>query len=364
MNSHLKSLKILNFRGLEGVSFDGLTQVNLFVGMNNSGKTSVLESLMLLLRPGDSRNWINLLNARASVVGAKSRKSAVEWLFPVIDRTFPIEHKPLLLECELSNGGASLRGVFVQTDNLSAGSEETPDISLDYYSESLNEEPRRSGGIYFDSRPADGQNPGGSRSVSHPRIDDEIRSIPGQTIELVKPHGHRTSGASLRMLLDALESPFGNSIREIFQAFDEDIVGLVQGSDEASARDYFVEHRRLGLLPLTSYGDGIRKAAYVIEHLFRAKDGILLIDEIETALHHKVQESFVRFIRSIAVDLNVQIFITTHSLETVDAVIGAFDEEIDKLAAFRLEQGKKDHVSAFPGEMLKNIREMLGQDIR
>lgn len=365
MNSHLKSLKILSFRGLEGVTFSGLTQVNLFVGMNNSGKTSVLESLMLLLRPGDSRNWINLLNARASVVGAKSRKSAVEWLFPVIDRTFPIEHKPLILECELSNGGASLRGVFVQTDNLSSGSEETPDVSLDYYSESLSEEPRRSGGIYFELLPTDGQNSGSSRRVSHPRIDEEIRSIPGVNIELAKPQGHRTAGASLRKLIDAMSGHLGKSIRETFQAFDEDIVDLVQESSEGRNHHYFVEHSKLGLLPLESYGDGVRKAAYVIEHLIRAEDGILLIDEIETALHYKAQEHFIKLIRELAVELNVQLFITTHSLETVDAIIKSSKDDLADLTGYHLPDRKTSgEVKRLDGEFLKRIRLQRGLEIR
>lgn len=320
---------------------------------------------MLLLRPGDRRNWINLLNARAAVVGAKRRRTAVEWLFPVIDRTFPIEHKPLILECDLSNGGASLRGVFVQTDNLSVGSKETPDVALDFFSDSLIGYPRRSGGIYFESLPVRVQNSGRSRSVSHTRIDEEIRSIPGRPVELVKPHGHRTPGASLRLLLDALESSFANSIREIFQAFDEDIVGLVQGSAEASARDYFVEHRRLGLIPLNSYGDGIRKASYVIESLFRAQDGVLLIDEVEIALYHSVQVSFFRALRTIADSLHVQIFATTHSLDAVDGIITSMEDNLDDLAAFHLpDKGSDQPVKRMSGDIMKRLRFERGLDLR
>ena len=45
---HLDSLKIKNFRILEDVTIEKLGHVNLIVGKNNSGKSTVLEALALL----------------------------------------------------------------------------------------------------------------------------------------------------------------------------------------------------------------------------------------------------------------------------------------------------------------------------
>ena len=42
---HLDSLKIKNFRILEDVTIEKLGHVNLIVGKNNSGKSTVLEAL-------------------------------------------------------------------------------------------------------------------------------------------------------------------------------------------------------------------------------------------------------------------------------------------------------------------------------
>ena len=44
---HLDSLKIKNFRILEDVTIEKLGHVNLIVGKNNSGKSTVLEALLL-----------------------------------------------------------------------------------------------------------------------------------------------------------------------------------------------------------------------------------------------------------------------------------------------------------------------------
>jgi AAA15 family ATPase/GTPase len=47
----LKSLVIKNYRGLEDFQVEKLGRVNLIVGKNNSGKSTVLEALRLSCMP-------------------------------------------------------------------------------------------------------------------------------------------------------------------------------------------------------------------------------------------------------------------------------------------------------------------------
>ena len=44
----IRTLQLQNFRGIESVKFDDLALVNIIVGGNNTGKTSILEALTLL----------------------------------------------------------------------------------------------------------------------------------------------------------------------------------------------------------------------------------------------------------------------------------------------------------------------------
>ena len=44
-----KNLEIKNFRGIEHLTIDDLSRVNVFLGQNSSGKSSVLESFLLLM---------------------------------------------------------------------------------------------------------------------------------------------------------------------------------------------------------------------------------------------------------------------------------------------------------------------------
>jgi len=49
MSEHFyKTIKIENFRGIKSLEINDLARVNLFVGRNNCGKTSVLEAAFLL----------------------------------------------------------------------------------------------------------------------------------------------------------------------------------------------------------------------------------------------------------------------------------------------------------------------------
>ena len=44
-----KNLEIKNFRGVEHLKIDDLSRVNVFLGQNSSGKSSILECLLLIM---------------------------------------------------------------------------------------------------------------------------------------------------------------------------------------------------------------------------------------------------------------------------------------------------------------------------
>src|SRR5580700_3796555 len=46
-----KNISLKNFRGFENLTLDGLQRVNLVVGKNNTGKTSLLEAIAVIAKP-------------------------------------------------------------------------------------------------------------------------------------------------------------------------------------------------------------------------------------------------------------------------------------------------------------------------
>ena len=65
MDEHFyEQLKIENFRGIKSLEIDDLARVNLFVGRNNCGKTSVLEAASLLTGMSDPTLILGIENLR------------------------------------------------------------------------------------------------------------------------------------------------------------------------------------------------------------------------------------------------------------------------------------------------------------
>ncbi len=64
MAIYIQDYQIVRFRGIRDLTVHGLNHLNLIVGDNNCGKTSVLESLLLLRNPGDLSNVMRIARQR------------------------------------------------------------------------------------------------------------------------------------------------------------------------------------------------------------------------------------------------------------------------------------------------------------
>ena len=60
----LDSFTVNHFRGLRDLRLETLGSVNLLVGLNNSGKTSLLEALAIYCDPSNIRVWLNIARLR------------------------------------------------------------------------------------------------------------------------------------------------------------------------------------------------------------------------------------------------------------------------------------------------------------
>jgi len=79
---HLDNLTIHRFRGLRDLALQELGQINLLVGANNSGKTSVLEAISTYCRPLDIGEWLKTSERREIKSSPKLPLDAFKWLFP------------------------------------------------------------------------------------------------------------------------------------------------------------------------------------------------------------------------------------------------------------------------------------------
>ena len=125
------------------------------------------------------------------------------------------------------------------------------------------------------------------------------------------------------------------------------------------------KHKRLGRTPLSIFGDGLRHVFILAGAVAAVKGGLLLVDELETAIHTDMLHNVFDWLVKACIQSDVQLFATTHSLETVDAVIGACKDETVDLVAHRLElyKGQKT-ITRLDKPLLTRLRENLGMEVR
>ena len=78
------SVRIEGYRGLRQFEMSGLGRINLLVGKNNCGKTSVLEALYLLLSNGHRDAFTKVLDSR----GERSPDFVPEFIITDLPRLF------------------------------------------------------------------------------------------------------------------------------------------------------------------------------------------------------------------------------------------------------------------------------------
>ena len=103
-------------------------------------------------------------------------------------------------------------------------------------------------------------------------------------------------------------------------------------------------------IPIHVAGDGLKRLLSIITAIYNAKNGIILIDEVDNGLHFSVQQLLWKAIITAAKQFNVQIFATTHSIECLAALNTAAqtfkqNKNIidDEIRYFRIERNNDTH---------------------
>jgi hypothetical protein len=338
----IRSFTVKNFRGLRELTIGPLERVNLIAGKNNVGKTALLEALWLHSGPNQPRLGMSV-NAFRGLEGLDPREVLHElfWSFdPNIEieliasgdwgpghRVLQIRLKELdITQLPLGTPG----GVEPQANEQAAlGSRLSREqIIMDYKDEtgsSLKSEgwvgERQVGALLteqtlFSRQASIGKLPVSiilpARHKSSPQVDSErfgkleVVSKHEQVVEVMKRIEPRLK--KLTVIPRTSTPP----------------VPMLHAELEGYAR----------LLPLPLLGDGMARLSSLALAIASARDGLVLVDEIENGLHHTVMKKVWSGIAQFAREFNVQLFATTHSLECIRAAHDAFSA--DELYDFRL----------------------------
>jgi predicted ATP-dependent endonuclease of OLD family len=380
---NLETVTIHQFRGLRDLELKDLGRINLLVGLNNSGKTSVLEALSVYCHPLDIKVWLSTANQREQDIGVYRIRllDAIKWLFTHNSASIVEPDKPIIL--------ISSTGLFT-VKKLIASYEEQEEIWL---SEEINirnisneeeieneDTPRVKKGIKLKIEVFADDGYQLSLFGEPPACitdfllweDERFYRLPGKRepslkTSVVTPSSHRSEVGQFRLLSEATFQNFKADVIQLLKQIDNNIsdIEILLPPESISSRfNIYIQHKKLGLAPVSTFGDGIRRLLHIALKLASVKGGILLIDELESTIHTEALQSSFQWLVKWCTEMDVQLFATTHSLEAVDALLEVTESDSD-LVLYRLEPKEgKTKVVRHDGHRLRRLREELGQEVR
>ncbi len=263
-NVHLK-----NFRGFKDTNVGPLKRVNLIVGQNNTGKTGLLEALVLLL--SEPPNYANNLPLLFRSAGGDWNENFWKWI------SYDKDPKNLV----------EIRGEFLNAlefgVRLGLGVEEAVCMlgNVPFITTGQREKVHLKASV-FSTRPTD------------PTQD----AIDYNRVVL------RRKKSQLERLLRKVE-PNLEAIDSLQTGKEPLLYAAMKGLKE--------------MIPVTQMGRGFSRLLDIYSEIVAAESKVLLIDEIENGLHYSVLPTIWRGLFNGAQEARVQIFATTYSWECVFA---------------------------------------------
>jgi AAA15 family ATPase/GTPase len=83
-------------------------------------------------------------------------------------------------------------------------------------------------------------------------------------------------------------------------------------------------------VPIKIMGDGFRRFLDILTVIFENSNPFVLIDEIENGLHYTAYKGLWKALLAFARQHEIQLLVTTHSIETLECLTSILDEETHK----------------------------------
>ncbi|PWU15895.1 MAG: hypothetical protein C5B50_14375 [Verrucomicrobia bacterium] len=294
-----ESISIKNFRGFGNLALNGLKRVNLIVGKNNAGKTSLLEAVASLADPRVLGRLPILFRATH---GGYPRRF-YRWLIRDDDGV-------TLAEVAGHGWGTNYTLLFQHTPN--------PEFDGPYQKVL---EQNGLFGWWGPEKPLRSQ----VISVRAPDSDQMVKTF----AQAVRQRDGEHQIESLLRTVDPRVSKARVDVAE-----DGNVIVVDLGLSE--------------MIPLAQAGEGMYRLVWIFADLLGEHPQLCFIDEVENGIHHSVLAQVWSGIAEVAQRLDLQVFATTHSDECLRAAHEAFASrpayDLSVVQLFRVEDGVQGRV--------------------
>lgn len=343
----IRKLRLSGYRSFDDYEVSGLGRVNLFVGKNDSGKTSLLEAVELLASRGDRGVFRRVAARRGESCwvtdpeGREGRWTVDPAQFFAGRRIRPEEAPRLRIEGEPEPGSISLR-VRALTEAERRRMDATVGDSLVEFPEFALE--FTGGGSQPGALvPLDGEGQAigpvlGSGPAVEERETAPIAFLPSDPLD-----AGRLREMWDRVIVEGRESEVLEALRVVEErlASLHFLVGVAVGSQPGVAgilAGLDGERRRV---PLGSLGGGITRALALALSVITSTGGCVLVDGFAGNAHWSVMRDTWRFLIGAAARSSVQVMATTHSSDCLRALASLYRESPDlasEVVVFKLDR--------------------------
>jgi predicted ATP-dependent endonuclease of OLD family len=342
----LRSLRIENFRCFQSFELQQLGRLNLLVGTNNSGKTSILEAVHLLTQQHSLAALQEVTTNRGEYVSNTESRT---------ERELDIRH--LFYGHEIKVG--TRFSIFGDDDSHEMGLV----VSIGHSGQLTLFEPLQEFVLLVEWLGQDEERIELPLSVQEclpldyiQRSRRDLNTRKGFVSPRTKTQIVRLSSLTTSKMIDLFDSvvltPEEDLITRTLQTIEpniERIASVASDRYKNSSHSGFVvrfsntEQR----VPIGNMGDGIWRLLGITLALVSAKDGVLLVDEIDTGLHFSVMSDMWKLIWETAKRLNVQVFATTHNSDcwmSLSAIANTEHPSEEGITIQRIEKNKPHSV--------------------
>jgi AAA15 family ATPase/GTPase len=327
----LNSLKVQNFRLLESFQVKKLGKVNLIVGKNNSGKSSVLEALRIYAGNANGELLAKIAQGHDEKYELNKEEHMFDTALPFEDlftgRQFPDNDNGIVIgEADDIEKNLHINHGFLSEEEVTVTDEETEEkrtrikrtVINNSDFDGIQEEDVKDILIIKKEQRTSIVNFNRPRLYSSRRFPSETNAVPCSFIPTQFISMDELAKEWDAIALTDGEDIVKNALRIILPDFEN--LTFIDGNRRRDSRLAKVKISNLSKpVPLNSLGDGMLRVLQLVLNIFPAKDGILLIDEFENGLHYSVQEKVWKLLFELSKSLNIQIFATTHSWDCIES---------------------------------------------
>ncbi|MEH2164237.1 MAG: AAA family ATPase [Nostoc sp.] len=360
----LKTIKINNFRSFKSFELQQLGRVNLLVGKNNIGKTSILEAIQLLCSRNNLEPLRQTMTNRSEYFFDDERSERRLRLGQSQD--LDLRHLFYGHEIELGSkfsitgtNGNIQEDLIVSIEERKISSKEplssSPEFPDDEVPDALKE-------LDFSIKWNYGREEKPWRLPLSANgglpIEDYTRQLRRDTKNSAPKIQFITSSSlgtekMIELFDQIVLTPEEKLVEQALHRIDSKIQRIAPVSSRKSRYSldsrggFFVLLSGNQRVPIGSMGDGIWRILGLALATVCAKDGYLFVDEIDTGLHFTAMSDMWKLIWETAKRLNVQVFATTHNSDcwtSLASIAEQQDATEDGIRIHRIEKGKETSV--------------------